>query len=98
MQNRRVELGGDNSYSANNLVTFKRSTLPLIQSIHYLDSNIRKLVQSKNSSWKVAKYSLAYHLTWDEYVDGNPYWEWKKKVYLDIWKITENSKYRKIVI
>jgi hypothetical protein len=96
MQNRQIELGGINSYSANNLVTFKRSTLPLIQSIYYLDTNIRKLVQSKNLSWQVAQYSLAYHLTWDEYIDGNPYYEWKKKVYPNIWKISENSKYRNI--
>jgi hypothetical protein len=97
MKNHKVELGGICSYSANNLITFKRSTLPLIQDIYYLDTNIRKLVQSKKASWQVAQYSLAYHLTWDEYVDGNPYYEWKKKVISTIWEIKEDSNYKKIV-
>jgi hypothetical protein len=98
MKIRPVSLGGTCSHSANNMITFHKSTLPLIQSIYYLDSNIKRLVQSKQSSWQVAHYSFAYHLTWDLYVSGNPYYEWKKKVISTVWKIEEHSNYRKIII
>ena len=80
------------------LLTLNRKTLYLIKDIHFIDTNIiNKSNQNGGESFKTTK-NLAYHLTWDLYVDGNPYYENKKNNLAKIWaKSDEDFKYDKII-
>ena len=53
--------------------------------------------QNGGKNFKTTK-NLAYHLTWDLYHDGNPYYENKKSNLAQIWaKSDENFKYNVII-
>jgi hypothetical protein len=80
------------------LLTFSNKTLFLIKDIHFIDTNIfNKANRNGGVSFKTTK-NLAYHLTWDLYFDGNPYYENKKKNLVEIWAYSdEDFKYNKIV-
>jgi hypothetical protein len=80
------------------LLTFSNKTLFLIKDIHFIDTNIfNKANQNGGKTFKTTK-NLVYHLTWDLYFDGNPYYENKKKNLAEIWaKSDEDFKYNKIV-
>jgi hypothetical protein len=80
------------------LLTFSNKTLFLIKDIHFIDTNIFKKANINGGvSFKTTK-NLAYHLTWDLYFDGNPYYENKKKNLVEIWAYSdEDFKYNKIV-
>jgi len=85
--------------TANNFVTIKRENLDLIQGIHYQDTTVSGLVYAKNKKWVATRKHLAYHLTWDLYVEDNPYYEWKKQVLPSIWKVnpSANVEYKKLI-
>jgi len=80
------------------LLTLSNKTLFLIKDIHFIDTNIFKKANINGGvSFKTTK-NLAYHLTWDLYFDGNPYYENKKKNLDEIWAYSdEDFKYNKIV-
>lgn len=80
------------------LLTFSNKTLFLIKDIHFIDTNIfNKANENGGKTFKTTK-NLAYHLTWDLYFDGNPYYENKKNNLVEIWaKSDEDFKYNKIV-
>jgi hypothetical protein len=40
---------------------------------------------------------LVYHLTWDLYVEGNEYFEYKKQVYDKIFFEEKQSNYTKLI-
>lgn len=79
------------------LLTFNKKTLFLIKDIHFIDTNIfNNAVKHGGKCFKTTK-NLAYHLTWDLYFDGNPYYENKKNNLVEIWSHSnENFKYNKL--
>jgi hypothetical protein len=80
------------------LVTIQKKDLHVLKDIHYKDVNINNNVNRHGGLWLKTTKNLAYHLTWDKYVEGNPYYEWKTEVYPKIWeKGNEDFKYKKIV-
>lgn len=81
------------------LLTFTNKTLFLIKNIHFIDTHIfNKAVKNGGKYFKTTK-NVAYHLTWDLYFDGNPYYENKKNNLVKIWsQSSENFKYNKIII
>lgn len=81
------------------LLTFTNKTLFLIKNIHFIDTNIfNNVVKNGGKYFKTTK-NVAYHLTWDLYFDGNPYYENKKNNLVEIWsKSDEDFKYNKIII
>jgi hypothetical protein len=96
MKNREVENGYIISNTANNFITLKRENIYLLKDINFIDSNIRNKIKEINKLWVSTKNNILYHLTWDLYVDGNEYYEFKKNNKL-IWRITEYSNYKKII-
>jgi hypothetical protein len=81
------------------LLTFTNKTLFLIKNIHFIDTHIfNKAVKNGGKYFKTTK-NVAYHLTWDLYFDGNPYYENKKNNLVKIWsQSSEDFKYNKIII
>jgi sugar O-acyltransferase (sialic acid O-acetyltransferase NeuD family) len=75
--------------TGNFLVTIKIQNLFIIENIHYIDTNIYKRILDLKKNWVKTNKNLGYHLTWDLYIDNNPYYEWKKEVYPSIWVETK---------
>lgn len=71
--------------TSNCFLTFKTCNMEFLKHIHYIDTYINSKVYSMGGIWLKTSRNQAYHLTWDLYIDGNPYYEWKKKVIGTIW-------------
>jgi hypothetical protein len=97
MTNRNVEYGHIQKWTGNILLTLKKQDLYIVKDIHYVDTNIHKRVREHNKKWVATNKNLVYHITWDHYVEGNEYYEWKKKVYPQIWTDERTSEYRRIL-
>jgi hypothetical protein len=62
-----------------------------------LQEIFKKATENGGKCFKTTK-NVAYHLTWDLYFDGNPYYENKKNNLVEIWaESNEDFKYNKIV-
>lgn len=73
------------------LMTLKKENLNLIKNVNFLDSNLVQKVKMNNKKWVKTKINKAIHLTWDLYVPGNPYYEFKKNK--NIWNNNNTCKY-----
>jgi|688.fasta_scaffold395541_2 hypothetical protein len=71
--------------TSNCFLTYRTSQIDFLKSIHYIDVYIHNAVLSMGGQWLVCGRNQSYHLTWDLYFDGNPYYEWKKAVIGQIW-------------
>jgi hypothetical protein len=80
------------------LLTLQKKHLYLLKDLHFIDSNIHNKIKSINGLWYRTLKNLAYHLTWDLYVNGNEYYEWKKHVYPKIWEKNNKEFKFKILI
>ena len=69
------------------LMTIRKKDLHLFENIHFIDSNILDRINNMGLAWYKTNKNLVYHLTWDLYVEGNEYFEWKKQVYPQIWDL-----------
>jgi hypothetical protein len=88
------EVGRTGAY----LLTFTNKKLFLIKDIHFIDTNIFNNANKNGGQCFRTTKNVAYHLTWDIYIDGNPYYENKKKNINQIWlKSDEDFKYNKII-
>ena len=74
------------------LMTLKKENLNLIKNTNFLDSNLIQRVKANNKKWVKTKLNKAIHLTWDLYVPGNDYYEYKLKN-KNIWNNNITSKY-----
>jgi hypothetical protein len=84
--------------TGNHLLTFNKESLHVIKDIHYIDSNIFKKIKELGGSCYRTTKNLAYHLTWDVYFDGNPYYENKKNNLKEIWSQSDfDFKYNVII-
>lgn len=78
------------------LITIQNKHLFLIQNMLFVDSYLSHKVNKSGLRWYKTNKNLAYHLTWDLYIEGHPYYEWKKQVYNTIWFEEKFSEYKKI--
>lgn len=69
-------------------MTLKNNSLTLLQNITFLDDIIYRHIRLHNKKWVKTLINKAYHLTWDLYYEGNPYYEFKKDF---VWNF--NSEY-----
>ena len=76
-------------------LTYKTSNLDFLKSIHYTDTFIHREALRLGGKWLVCGKNQAYHLTWDLYFDGNPYYEWKKAVIDQIWEKKPSVNYNR---
>jgi hypothetical protein len=89
IHNRNITWGAHYKISANNFVTIRKQHLIHLLDIHYIDTTIYHKATSLNMRWAQTVRNSSYHLTWDKYIDGHPYYEWKKKVINHIWNPKE---------
>jgi hypothetical protein len=82
--------------TSNCFLTFKTNNIDFLKTIHYIDTTIHSTVNKLGGDWLVSSKNQAYHLTWDLYIDGNPYYEWKKEVIGNIWQKKPVVNYNKI--
>jgi sugar O-acyltransferase (sialic acid O-acetyltransferase NeuD family) len=85
MVNSQKSFGCIYGNTGNFLLTIKRENIDIIENIHYIDTYINSRVLNLGKIWVKTNKNLGYHLTWDSYIDDNPYYEWKKAVYPSIW-------------
>ena len=79
------------------LMTLKKENIELLYSGKFIDSAIASRTKSQNLKWVKTKLNKAYHLTWDLYVKGNPYYEFKIQNIDHFWNHSSISPYLKII-
>lgn len=79
--------------TASHLLTVKNLRLDVFQNIHFIDTNLNNKIINMGGRWVSTLRNLAYHLTWDLYVEGNEYYEFKKATYPQIWDEKEPCDY-----
>jgi hypothetical protein len=78
--------GSVQGHTGNFFITVKHQDINLFRlNKLYLDSFLAETVNGLNRSWYKVNRNKVYHLTWDLYVEGNPYFEFKKQVFNTIW-------------
>jgi hypothetical protein len=86
MSSNQTEFGSIQGHTGNFFVTVKHQDINLFRlNKLYLDSFLAETVNGLNRSWYRVNRNKVYHLTWDLYVEGNPYFEFKKQVFNTIW-------------
>lgn len=85
MEDSTLPFGNIVGQTGGSLITVKRENLSLFTSFHFIDSYLWGRVRDAGGLWFRTTKNLAYHLTWDLYQDGNPYYIWKQQVYPTIW-------------
>lgn len=86
--------GSVQGHTGNFFVTIKHEDINLVRlNKLYLDSFLAETVNSMNRSWFKTNKNKVYHLTWDLYYEGNPYFEFKKQVFDKIWFKEHKSGY-----
>jgi len=96
-QRESIQYSHNVGITSNCFLTFKTSNIDFLKEIHYLDTNIYSKINKMGKHWLVSQKNQAYHLTWDLYIEGNPYFEWKKNVINDIWKQKKECNYNKYI-
>jgi hypothetical protein len=87
--------GNTRGITSNCFLTFKTSSIDFLKQTHYIDTYISSKIHNLGGIWLKTNKNQAYHLTWDLYIDGNPYYEWKKKVIGTIWDTVPEVDYIK---
>lgn len=65
--------------TGSHLLTLKNENIDiLLNAPKALDNDFRMACASKGLKWVRTKVSKAYHLTWDYYHEGHPYYEFRK--------------------
>lgn len=79
-------------------VTFRSRDLDHIFKIPlYIDGSIYAKVWELKKEWHITNKNIAYHMSWDLYYEGSPYYEWKKENYKTIWRYVKESDFRVII-
>ena len=79
-------------------VTYKNKDLKHIFEIPiYTDSYIYQKVKELNKEWHITTKNISYHMSWDLYYTGSPYYNWKKEKRETIWKHIIESDFRVIL-
>jgi hypothetical protein len=78
--------GSVQGHTGNFFITIKHEDINLLRlNKLYLDSFLAETVNSLNRTWFKVNRNKVYHLTWDLYYEGNPYFEFKKQAFDKIW-------------
>lgn len=89
--------GSIQGHTGNFFITVKHQDIALLKQCKlYLDSFLAETVNSMNKKWFKTNKNKVYHLTWDLYFNGNPYYEFKKQVFDKIWFKEHFSEYNVI--
>lgn len=61
-------------------MTLLSTNLKIIKQVQFLDHVMYSHIASFGKKWVKTSKNKAYHLTWDLYYEGNPYYEYKKNL------------------
>jgi hypothetical protein len=76
-------------------VTYKNADLEHIFKIPiYSDGSIYSTMMHLGRKWYKTTKNISYHMSWDSYYDGNPYYEWKKSMKKTLWREKKYSDFR----
>jgi len=76
-------------------LTLLRENLYLLQNVKIIDSIIHDKITKLGKKWVKTVQNKAYHLTWDLYYPGNPYYEFKKTF---TWCVNEDQQDYDVII
>ena len=94
INNSIYSFGSIQGHTGNFFITIQHKDIEIVrQNEIYLDSFLADTVNAMNRSWYKTNKNKVYHLTWDLYIEGNPYFEYKKQVYDKIWFKKYHSDY-----
>lgn len=94
MSSNQTEFGSIQGHTGNFFITIKNQDIGIVkQGRLYLDSYLAEAVNSMSRTWFKTNRNKVYHLTWDLYFEGNPYFEFKKQVFDKIWFREHKSGY-----
>ena len=94
MSSNQSGFGSVQGHTGNFFITVKHQDINIFRlNKLYLDSFLAETVNGLNRSWYKVNRNKVYHLTWDLYVEGNPYFEFKKEVFNKIWFKEHHSGY-----
>ena len=84
--------------SGTHLLTVKNNNFDVIfENNAIMDTIIYQSVLKRHGIWARTLTNKAYHLTWDYYVEGNEYLEWKLKNQWTLGSHNKKSEYIKII-
>jgi hypothetical protein len=63
----------------------------------YMDAYIYRKVTELKKEWHITNRNISYHMSWDLYYKGSPYYEWKRENKDTIWQFAKESDFRVIV-
>lgn len=79
-------------------VTYRNKDLESIFEIDiYMDAYIFRKVVEKKKEWHVTTKNISYHMSWDLYYEGSPYYNWKMENKDTLWKRIIESDFRVII-
>jgi hypothetical protein len=78
-------------------ITLRNENFYILKDLLFVDSYLYHKITAFDKKWFKTKKNLVYHLTWDLYVEGNEYFEYKKQVFDKIFFEEKKSNYTKII-
>jgi hypothetical protein len=78
-------------------ITLRNENFYILKDLLFVDSYLYHRLTAFQKKWFKTRKNLVYHLTWDLYVEGNEYFEYKKQVYDKIFFQEKHSNYTKII-
>lgn len=84
-------------YTGIHYLTIKNENLNFFDNTHFLDVNLHLKCKKWKKKWVKTLNNKVYHLTWDIYITGNEYFEFKLKNHSNLWNHKAVCDYKKIV-
>jgi hypothetical protein len=78
-------------------ITLRNENFYILKDLLFVDSYLYHKLTAFQKKWFKTRKNLVYHLTWDLYVEGNEYFEYKKQVYDKIFFQEKHSNHTKII-
>jgi hypothetical protein len=96
-KNNETEFGCIEGNTGAFFITLRNENFYILKDLLFVDSYLYHRLTAFQKKWFKTRRNLVYHLTWDLYVEGNEYFEYKKQVYDKIFFEEKHSNYTKII-
>jgi len=96
-KNNETEFGCVEGNTGAFFITLRNENFYILKDLLFVDSYLYHRLTAFQKKWFKTRRNLVYHLTWDLYVEGNEYFEYKKQVYDKIFFEEKQSNYTKLI-
>jgi hypothetical protein len=96
-KNNETEFGCIEGNTGAFFITLRNENIYILKDLLFVDSYLYHRLTAFQKKWFKTRKNLVYHLTWDLYVEGNEYFEYKKQVYDKIFFEEKQSNYTKLI-